>query len=102
MAQYDDSQPTRGDAQPQRKSGRVSFENDGRSIWEWQTATGVFTRNVTTDELMRLSDVELQIVEPSAFVAESMSTGVRLPATRRAVVKKHENMASRLLRRLTR
>jgi len=102
MAQYDDSQPARRDVQPQRKSGRVSFENDGRGIWEWQTATGVFTRNVTTDELMRLSDVELQIVEPPAFVAQSISTGVRLPATRRAVAKKPESMAGRLLRRLTR
>jgi hypothetical protein len=47
-----------------RKSGRASFEDDGRSIWEWQTATGVFTRNVTQDELTRLSTVELKIVEP--------------------------------------
>lgn len=46
----------------ERKSGRVVFEDDGRAIWEWQTATGLFERNVSEDELQRLeaSDLILQ------------------------------------------
>lgn len=85
----------------QRKSGRVCFDNDGRSIWEWQTATGVFTRNVTADEMMRLADVELQIVETPQYEA-ACSGGLTLPSARRsAAPKKSESMASRLFRRLT-
>lgn len=50
-------------AHSDRKSGRAVFDNDGRSIWEWQTATGVFTRNVTDDQLSMLSTVTLEIDE---------------------------------------
>lgn len=105
MTECEEAEITCGDTQAQRKSGRVSFDGDGRSVWEWQTATGVFTRNVTTDELVRLSQVELSIVEPAELFGETGShMGLCMPASaRRAVQRKaSEGIASRLFRRLTR
>jgi len=46
-----------------RKSGRAAFDQDGRGIWEWQTATGVFERDVTLEQLASLEDSGLAIVE---------------------------------------
>jgi len=46
-----------------RRSGRVAFEPDGRSIWEWQTSTGVFERTVTDEQVSRLQSSELSLVE---------------------------------------
>jgi hypothetical protein len=48
---------------PRRKSGRAAFDEAGRSIWEWQTATGVFERNVTPEQVAKLEDSNLSIVE---------------------------------------
>jgi hypothetical protein len=69
-------------AKPDRKSGRVAFDNDGRSVWEWQTATGVFTRNVTEDQLTTLSSVELKIDEtPEDVTNAKVFTGSRRPVS---------------------
>lgn len=46
-----------------RKSGRAVFSDDGRSIWEWQTATGVFTTNISDEQLTRLAAPELELIE---------------------------------------
>ena len=56
---------------PERKSGRVVFDNDGRSVWEWQTATGVFTRNVTDDQLTSLATVELELDETAKEITSA-------------------------------
>ena len=48
---------------PRRKSGRAVIEQDGRSIWEWQTATGVFERDVTIEQIAKLEDADLSLVE---------------------------------------
>ncbi|WP_129642029.1 hypothetical protein [Peristeroidobacter agariperforans] len=45
-----------------RKSGRAVFD-DGRTVWEWQTATGVFERQVSDEQLARLENAGLQLVE---------------------------------------
>jgi hypothetical protein len=45
-----------------RKTGRVIHEG-GRGVWEWQTSTGVFTRDVSDDHLTRLEVSDLRIVE---------------------------------------
>lgn len=47
---------------PARKSGRAVFDQ-GRTVWEWQTATGVFERHVSDEQLARLEDSGLQLVE---------------------------------------
>ena len=48
----------------ERKSGRAVFD-DGRTVWEWQTATGVFERHVSDEQLARLEHSGLQLVEQS-------------------------------------
>lgn len=45
-----------------RKSGRAVFDQ-GRTVWEWQTATGVFERHVSEEQLARLENASLQLVE---------------------------------------
>ncbi len=54
-------------AQPatERKSGRAVFD-EGRTVWEWQTATGVFERQVTEEQLARLENAGLRLVEQSS------------------------------------
>jgi hypothetical protein len=52
-------EPTR----PARKSGRAVFAEDGRSSWEWQTSTGVFSRDVTDEQLSSLQAPQLQLVD---------------------------------------
>lgn len=46
-----------------RKSGRAIFSDDGRSTWEWQTATGVFTTNISDEQLTRLEAPDLRLDE---------------------------------------
>ena len=66
--------PTEDDAESApRKSGRASFDCDGRSIWEWQTATGVFTRNVTEDQLAQFAAAEWEIIESPASNTERVA-----------------------------
>jgi len=48
----------------ERKSGRAVFD-EGRTVWEWQTATGVFERHVSEEQLARLEHAGLRLVEQS-------------------------------------
>jgi len=88
---------------PRRKSGRASFDADGRSIWEWQTATGVFERNVTEAQVAKLEDTTLSIVEESKPQGTSIygSTTPMRAATRSAPAKPapSSTVLSRLLKR---
>ena len=61
---------TSGTATPtaHRKSGRAVFGADGRSSWEWQTSTGVFTRDITDEQLSALQAPQLQLVDPSEAI----------------------------------
>lgn len=54
-----------GEKSPERKSGRAVFDQ-GRTVWEWQTATGVFERQVSDEQLARLEHAGLQLVEQQA------------------------------------
>ena len=90
---------------PRRKSGRASFDADGRSIWEWQTATGVFERNVTDAQREKLEDTTLSIVEdappPGTSIYGStvpMKAAVRTRNTRARSVDS-STVLSRLLKR---
>jgi len=49
----------------QRKSGRAVFD-EGRTVWEWQTATGVFERHVSDEQMSRLEASDLRLVEQAA------------------------------------
>ena len=46
-----------------KQSGRVAFDSRGNPIWEWQTSTGVFGRDVSTQRLKKLEAKELSLVE---------------------------------------
>jgi hypothetical protein len=50
-------------SESERKSGRAVFD-EGRTVWEWQTATGVFERHVSDEQLARLENAGLQLMEP--------------------------------------
>ena len=50
------------EAPPERKSGRAVFDQ-GRTVWEWQTATGVFSRHVSDEQLSRLEASDLCLVD---------------------------------------
>jgi hypothetical protein len=92
---------------PRRKSGRAAFDDSGRSIWEWQTATGVFERNVTAEQVAQLEDTNLSIVEESEPVGTSIYDSSTAPtkvgmASQRAIATKPARattLLSRLLKR---
>lgn len=46
-----------------KSSGRVAFDSRGNPTWEWQTSTGVFGRDVSTQRLKKLEAEGLAIVE---------------------------------------
>jgi hypothetical protein len=39
---------------PDPKSGRVTFDERGRSTWEWRIDTGTFSRDIDTQRLRQL------------------------------------------------
>jgi hypothetical protein len=89
---------------PRRKSGRAVFEQDGRSIWEWQTATGVFERNASAEQVAQLEDANLSIAEdaePSGTSIYNSATVTKLNAPRVARPAKPTTptVLSRLLKR---
>jgi hypothetical protein len=74
-------------ATPERKSGRAVFDQ-GRTVWEWQTATGVFERFVSDEQLSRLEASSLRLVEQSSQEAGSAIYGSR-PAGRAFATREH-------------
>jgi hypothetical protein len=59
----DKSKPAEAADDERRKSGRATFEADGRGVWEWQISTGVFSRTLTEDQLMELAQSNLELAE---------------------------------------
>jgi hypothetical protein len=47
----------------EKRSGRVSFDSRGNSVWEWQLETGVYSRDVNTQKLKKLDLGDLSIAE---------------------------------------
>jgi hypothetical protein len=89
---------------PRRKSGRAAFDADGRSIWEWQTATGVFERNATPEQVAKLEDSNLSIVEdaePTGVSIYGSATAAKTSASAKSTRSPVEKSTalSRLLRR---
>jgi hypothetical protein len=50
----------------ERKSGRAAFDDNGHTVWEWQTTTGVFERHVSDEKLHELTSPNLAIAEDFA------------------------------------
>ena len=45
------------------RSGRVTWDERGNSIWEWQTAPGVFSREISDSQLEALEASDLRVVD---------------------------------------
>lgn len=64
-----------------KQSGRVAFDARGNPVWEWQTATGMFDRNVSTQRLKKLEAKELSLMDTAANVLpESKGLSLQEPA----------------------
>lgn len=50
-------------AKREKRSGRVTFDERGNSVWEWQLETGVYSKDVSTQRLKKLELDELSIAE---------------------------------------
>jgi len=85
-----------------RKSGRAVFDNQGRASWEWQTATGVFETDVTSEQLQGLEAAGLAVVE-SEPVTTSGRVWASAPVRRAATVApaRDQTVLKRILRRLS-
>jgi hypothetical protein len=44
-----------------KKSGRATTDESGNSVWEWQTATGSFKRDINPQQLERLQNTGLSV-----------------------------------------
>jgi hypothetical protein len=50
-----------------KQSGRVTHDAKGNPVWEWETSTGVYDRNVTTQRLKKLeAKLSLEETQPVA------------------------------------
>ena len=48
-----------------KQSGRVAYDTKGNPVWEWETSTGVFGRNVSTQRLKKLeAGLSLEETQP--------------------------------------
>lgn len=91
------------EAAPERKSGRAVFDENGGTVWEWQTATGVFERQVSEEQLSRLEASDLRLVEqsPPAKAVGNVIYGSRTVArTRSPAPRPHVGAFRQFWRRL--
>jgi hypothetical protein len=63
------------DAADAGRSGRISYDERGNSVWEWQLETGVYSRDINTQKLKKLDLNDLSIAETATH--ESPSPGNR-------------------------
>lgn len=47
-------------------SGRAAWDSRGNSVWEWQTAPGVYSRNADTQRVKALQVADLELLETKA------------------------------------
>ena len=66
-----------------RSSGRVAFDSRGNSVWEWQVQTGVYTRDVNTENVRKLDRDDLALEDTAAVRAlgDEPAQSVRESAT---------------------
>ncbi len=51
-----------------KRSGRISYDERGNSIWEWQLESGIYSRDISTQRLMKLDLDDLSIAETAAHL----------------------------------
>jgi hypothetical protein len=54
---------TTDDPQADKRSGRISYDERGNSVWEWQLETGVYSRDISTQRLKKLDLDDLSIAD---------------------------------------
>jgi hypothetical protein len=96
------SSPSQDPTRPARKSGRAVFAADGRGTWEWQTSTGVFSRNISNQQLSALEASHLELVDSDAITLRRSQRPLRVPP--RAAMPPAEEIGRlrRFLRRVAR
>lgn len=47
----------------QGASGRATWDERGNGVWEWQTQPGVFTREISSQQMTQLEANQLQLVD---------------------------------------
>jgi hypothetical protein len=65
-----------GEAKP---SGRVAFDSRGNPTWEWQTSTGMFGRDVSTQRLKKLEAKELSLMDTQSVVPRPKALSLQEP-----------------------
>lgn len=48
---------------PEKRSGRAVWDERGNSTWEWQTQTGVFTRDISDHQLLQPEASDLTLLD---------------------------------------
>ncbi|HEY5760137.1 MAG TPA: hypothetical protein VIU34_30150 [Steroidobacter sp.] len=51
------------DPNADKRSGRISYDERGNSVWEWQLETGVYSRDISTQRLKKLDLNDLSIAD---------------------------------------
>lgn len=86
------------------RSGRVTWDERGNSVWEWQTAPGVFTRDISSQQLEALEATSLQIVDMEQVGVRPLSgrlhIGYSNSAARRRAKLDGKSVFEKLLMRL--
>jgi hypothetical protein len=63
-SKHDSSAPDDSDAPADdQRSGRISYDERGNSVWEWKLETGVYSRDINTQRLKKLDLNDLSIAE---------------------------------------
>ncbi len=78
--------PESDDPNADKRSGRISYDERGNSVWEWQLETGVYSRDISTQRLKKLDLNDLSIADTAAQPAAARpgrASGPQAPARRR-------------------
>jgi hypothetical protein len=51
-------------------SGRATWDEKGNSIWEWQTSPGVYSRDISSQQMQALQSSELSLQDVTTQVDE--------------------------------
>lgn len=55
------------------RSGRASWDERGNTVWEWQTAPGIYSKDINTQQLKILQAKELQLLDQPASATSTYS-----------------------------
>ncbi len=73
------------------RSGRPSWDERGNTIWEWQTAPGIYSREINTQQLKILQAAELRLTDQQPGVTSTYSHWKRQYPDRPAPTLKRES-----------